>query len=63
VTAVPETDEFDSGEAVARVAQPRQLIVTVYGFYSRREGGWWAEPISMIHNGHCTAAEQGYPIP
>jgi hypothetical protein len=40
VTAVPETDEFDNGEAVARVAQPRQLIVTVYGLYSRRESGW-----------------------
>ena len=40
MTAVPETDEFDSGEAVAHVAQPRQLIVPVYGLYSRREGGW-----------------------
>jgi phenylacetic acid degradation operon negative regulatory protein len=40
VTAVLETDEFDDGAAVARVAQPRQLIVTVYGLYARRAGGW-----------------------
>ncbi|HEY2305451.1 MAG TPA: PaaX family transcriptional regulator C-terminal domain-containing protein [Streptosporangiaceae bacterium] len=27
-------------EATGRVAQPRQLIVTVYGLYSRGAGGW-----------------------
>jgi phenylacetic acid degradation operon negative regulatory protein len=38
MTAVPETDELD--EPATRVAQPRQLIVTIYGLYSRNEGGW-----------------------
>jgi phenylacetic acid degradation operon negative regulatory protein len=28
------------GTGVSRRAQPRQLIVTVYGLYSRAEGGW-----------------------
>jgi phenylacetic acid degradation operon negative regulatory protein len=37
VTAVPETPDDESG---VRGAQPRQLIVTVYGLYSRKEGGW-----------------------
>ncbi len=32
VTAVPE--------ATGRIVQPRQLIVTVYGLYSRGAGGW-----------------------
>ena len=27
-------------EATGRGAQPRQLIVTVYGLYSRGAGGW-----------------------
>lgn len=40
MTVVPETTELDGGEGVARAAQPRQLIVTVYGLYSRSEGGW-----------------------
>ncbi len=29
-----------AGGGDARAAQPRQLIVTVYGLYSRAEGGW-----------------------
>jgi phenylacetic acid degradation operon negative regulatory protein len=37
VTAVPETD--DTGVA-PRTAQPRHLIVTVYGLYARSDGGW-----------------------
>src|SRR3954468_6297112 len=37
MTAVPEATELDGS---GRVAQPRQLIVTVYGLYSRTEGGW-----------------------
>jgi len=28
------------GARAPRGAQPRQLIVTVYGLYSRAEGGW-----------------------
>src|SRR4029078_3461652 len=28
------------GAGAPRGAQPRQLIVTVYGLYSRAEGGW-----------------------
>ncbi|HWD04114.1 MAG TPA: PaaX family transcriptional regulator C-terminal domain-containing protein [Amycolatopsis sp.] len=36
MTAVPESTELDAG----RAAQPRQLIVSVYGFYHRIEGGW-----------------------
>jgi phenylacetic acid degradation operon negative regulatory protein len=39
VTAVPAANEFDVGDGAAR-AQPRQLIVTVYGLYSRSKGGW-----------------------
>ena len=37
MTAVPEATELDGS---GRSAQPRQLIVTVYGLYSRTEGGW-----------------------
>ncbi|MGW4520226.1 PaaX family transcriptional regulator [Amycolatopsis sp. NPDC004378] len=37
MTAVPEATELDGS---GRAAQPRQLIVTVYGLYSRTEGGW-----------------------
>jgi phenylacetic acid degradation operon negative regulatory protein len=56
VTAVPDAGEAggtgaaartvaDAGEAAgsgaaARTAQPRQLIVTVYGLYARSDGGW-----------------------
>jgi phenylacetic acid degradation operon negative regulatory protein len=36
VTAVPSATE----RVAARAAQPRQLIVTVYGLYSRDAGGW-----------------------
>ena len=36
VTAVPNATE----RVTARAAQPRQLIVTVYGLYSRDAGGW-----------------------
>ncbi|WP_410655482.1 PaaX family transcriptional regulator C-terminal domain-containing protein [Amycolatopsis sp. lyj-112] len=37
MTAVSETTEVDGA---GRTAQPRQVIVTVYGLYSRGEGGW-----------------------
>ena len=37
MTAVPEATDLDGA---GRAAQPRQLIVTVYGLYSRTEGGW-----------------------
>jgi phenylacetic acid degradation operon negative regulatory protein len=37
VTTVSDTE--DAG-ATARTAQPRHLIVTVYGLYSRSDGGW-----------------------
>ena len=36
MTVVPESTELDAG----RAAQPRQLIVSVYGVYHRSEGGW-----------------------
>jgi phenylacetic acid degradation operon negative regulatory protein len=39
VTAVAETNEPD-GDVAARPAQPRHLIVTVYGLYARPDGGW-----------------------
>jgi phenylacetic acid degradation operon negative regulatory protein len=39
VTAVAETNE-PGGDATARSAQPRHLIVTVYGLYARSDGGW-----------------------
>ncbi|WP_371540544.1 PaaX family transcriptional regulator [Streptomyces sp. NBC_01023] len=35
-----EADEPARGEPAAGSAQPRQFIVTVYGLYSRTEGGW-----------------------
>jgi phenylacetic acid degradation operon negative regulatory protein len=38
VAAVSDPD--DSGGTTGRTAQPRQLIVTVYGLYSRSDGGW-----------------------
>jgi phenylacetic acid degradation operon negative regulatory protein len=37
VTTVSDTE--DAG-AAARTAQPRHLIVTVYGLYARSDGGW-----------------------
>jgi phenylacetic acid degradation operon negative regulatory protein len=40
VTAVPEANELDVDAGATPAAQPRQLIVTVYGLYSRSEGGW-----------------------
>ena len=39
MTAVAETNE-PGGDAVARSARPRHLIVTVYGLYARSDGGW-----------------------
>jgi phenylacetic acid degradation operon negative regulatory protein len=39
VTAVAETNEA-GGDAAARSARLRHLIVTVYGLYARRDGGW-----------------------
>jgi phenylacetic acid degradation operon negative regulatory protein len=39
VTAVAEANE-PGGEATARSARPRHLIVTVYGLYARSDGGW-----------------------
>jgi phenylacetic acid degradation operon negative regulatory protein len=39
VTAVAETNEPD-GDVATRPAQPRRLIVTVYGLYARPDGGW-----------------------
>jgi phenylacetic acid degradation operon negative regulatory protein len=39
VTAVAETNE-SGGEATARSARLRQLIITVYGLYARPDGGW-----------------------
>ena len=38
------------GAGVPRAAQPRQLIVTVYGLYSRADGGWMsvASLISLL---------------
>jgi phenylacetic acid degradation operon negative regulatory protein len=40
VTAVPDAAEAGGADATTRAAQPRQLIVTVYGLYSRSDGGW-----------------------
>jgi phenylacetic acid degradation operon negative regulatory protein len=42
VTAVAETNDAggDAAESGSRSARPRQLIITVYGLYARREGGW-----------------------
>src|SRR5262249_34521214 len=44
MTAVPE--------APGRLAQPRQLIVTVYGLYSRDAGGWMsvASLVSLLRD-------------
>jgi phenylacetic acid degradation operon negative regulatory protein len=39
VTAVAETNE-PGGDAAARSARPRHLIVTVYGLYARSGDGW-----------------------
>src|SRR5260370_28814337 len=39
VTAVAETNE-PGGDAPARSARLRHLIVTVYGLYARSDGGW-----------------------
>jgi phenylacetic acid degradation operon negative regulatory protein len=39
VTAVAETNR-PGGDATARSARPRHLIVTVYGLYARSGGGW-----------------------
>lgn len=38
--AQPGPPSRDGGAGQPRGAQPRQLIVTVYGLYSRPEGGW-----------------------
>lgn len=41
MTAAPQAASGSAdGAAPARGAQPRQLIVTIYGLYSRAEGGW-----------------------
>ncbi|MEV8566290.1 PaaX family transcriptional regulator C-terminal domain-containing protein [Streptomyces sp. NPDC051322] len=34
------TEDPGEGESTAASAQPRQFIVTVYGLYSRTDGGW-----------------------
>ena len=39
MTVVAETNE-PGGDATARSARPRHLIVTVYGLYARSDGGW-----------------------
>ena len=39
MTAVAETNQ-PGGEVSGRSAQPRHLIVTVYGLYARSDGGW-----------------------
>jgi phenylacetic acid degradation operon negative regulatory protein len=39
VTAVAETNE-PGGDASARSARLRQLIITIYGLYARSDGGW-----------------------
>jgi phenylacetic acid degradation operon negative regulatory protein len=39
VTAVAETNE-PGGDATARSARLRHLIITVYGLYARHDGGW-----------------------
>jgi phenylacetic acid degradation operon negative regulatory protein len=56
VTAVPRAAERDGGQPrrggaeAARAAQPRHLIVTVYGAYARERGGWMsvASLISLL---------------
>ncbi len=46
----PEPARPPGGTGPARAAQPRRLIVTVYGLYSRAEGGWMsvASLISLL---------------
>ena len=39
MTAATETNE-PGGDATARSARLRHLIITVYGLYARRDGGW-----------------------
>lgn len=39
MTAVAETND-EAGEATARSARLRHLIVTIYGLYARPDGGW-----------------------
>ena len=39
MTAVAEANE-PGGDATARSARPRHLIVTIYGLYARSDGGW-----------------------
>ena len=39
MTVVAEANE-PGGDATARSARPRHLIVTVYGLYARSDGGW-----------------------
>lgn len=40
VTTLVDLSEVDGGATDAQSAQPRQLIVTVYGLYAREVGGW-----------------------
>ncbi|MCK2242017.1 MULTISPECIES: PaaX family transcriptional regulator C-terminal domain-containing protein [unclassified Crossiella] len=40
MTTLVDLSEVDGGAADAQSAQPRQLIVTVYGLYAREVGGW-----------------------
>ncbi|MBW8739133.1 MAG: PaaX family transcriptional regulator [Streptomyces turgidiscabies] len=40
MTTVPSTNVLAEGETLAKAPQPRQFIVTVYGLYSRANGGW-----------------------
>ena len=44
MTAVAEANGADTSEpgadATARSARLRHLIITVYGLYARRDGGW-----------------------
>ncbi|MFJ6749313.1 MULTISPECIES: PaaX family transcriptional regulator C-terminal domain-containing protein [unclassified Streptomyces] len=40
MTTAAASDDPAKGEPTASSAQPRQFIVTVYGLYSRTEGGW-----------------------
>ncbi|GGO94703.1 PaaX family transcriptional regulator [Wenjunlia tyrosinilytica] len=40
MTVAAKPSEPAEGSGAPRTAQPRQFIVTVYGLYSRTEGGW-----------------------
>ncbi len=40
MTAVTSEAGFADGEGYAKAAQPRQVIVTLYGLFSRDNGGW-----------------------